>query len=61
MDLEVVTLLVCKFAGNYGWKEIAWGGTEYIGTKIGKSALEIFTMNHKNLGSFNWSRKPKIL
>ena len=30
---------VVKFAGNYGWKEIAWGGTEYIGTKIGKSAL----------------------
>ena len=28
-----------KFAGNYGWKKIAWGGTEYIGTKIGKSAL----------------------
>ena len=28
-----------KFGGNYGWKEIAWGGTEYIGTKIGKSAL----------------------
>ena len=28
-----------RFAGNYGWKEIAWGGTEYIGTKIGKSAL----------------------
>ena len=22
------------------WKEIAWGGTEYIGTKIGKSALD---------------------
>ncbi len=30
---------VIKFGGNYGWKEIAWGGTEYIGTKIGKSAL----------------------
>ena len=28
-----------KFAGNYGWKEIAWGGTEYIGKKIGRSAL----------------------
>ena len=28
-----------KFAGNYGWKKIAWGGTEYIGKKIGKSAL----------------------
>ena len=31
---------VVNFAGNYGWKEIAWGGTEYIGTKIGKSALD---------------------
>ena len=30
---------VVSFAGNYGWKKIAWGGTEYIGTKIGKSAL----------------------
>ena len=28
-----------KFAGNYGWKQIAWGGTEYIGKKIGQSAL----------------------
>ena len=25
-----------NFAGNYGWKEIAWGGTEYTGIKIGK-------------------------
>ena len=30
---------VVSFAGNYGWKKIAWGGTEYIGTKIGKTAL----------------------
>ena len=24
-----------EFAGNYGWKIIGWGGTNYIGTKIG--------------------------
>mgnify|MGYP001341030482 CR=1 FL=1 len=30
---------VVKFSGNYGWKNIAWGGTEYSGKKIGKSAL----------------------
>ena len=24
-----------NFAGNFGWKEIAWGGTEYSGIKIG--------------------------
>ena len=30
---------IIKLGGNYGWKEIAWGGTEYIGKKIGESAL----------------------
>ena len=25
-----------KFGGNFGWKDIAWGGTEYSGKKIGK-------------------------
>ena len=25
-----------KFAGNFGWKEIAWGGSEYYGGKIGE-------------------------
>ena len=29
-----------KFSGNYGWKKIAWGGTEYSGRKIGQKALE---------------------
>ena len=29
-----------KFAGNYGWKDIAWGGTEYSGRKIGKEAFK---------------------
>lgn len=24
-----------EFGGNYGWKIIGWGGTNYIGTKIG--------------------------
>jgi len=24
-----------EYAGNYGWKIIGWGGTNYIGTKIG--------------------------
>ena len=24
-----------KFGENYGWKHIGWGGTNYIGTKIG--------------------------
>ena len=28
-----------KFGGNYGWKNIAWGGTEYSGRKIGNLAL----------------------
>ena len=26
--------------GNYGWKDIAWGGTEYYGAKIGSSAFK---------------------
>lgn len=25
-----------KFGGNFGWKDIAWGGTEYSGKKIGE-------------------------
>ncbi len=25
---------------NYGWKDIAWGGTEYYGAKIGTSAFK---------------------
>ena len=29
-----------KFAGNLGWKEIAWGGREYSGKKIGKSPFK---------------------
>ncbi len=28
---------IVKFAGNYGWKDIAWGGKEYSGRKIGTS------------------------
>ena len=31
---------VVKFSENYGWKNIAWGGTEYSGKKIGKSQLD---------------------
>jgi glucose/arabinose dehydrogenase len=31
-----------KFAGNSGWKNIAWGGTEYSGRKIGSSPFENF-------------------
>ena len=27
---------IVNYAGNYGWKDIAWGGTEYTGFKIGK-------------------------
>ena len=26
--------------GNFGWKDIAWGGTEYSGFKIGKEAFK---------------------
>ena len=26
--------------GNYGWKDIAWGGREYFGPKIGDSAFK---------------------
>ncbi len=29
-----------KFAGNLGWKVIAWGGAEYNGLKIGKSSFD---------------------
>ena len=28
---------IVKFAGNLGWKDIAWGGREYSGRKIGES------------------------
>lgn len=31
---------VVKFAGNYGWKDIAWGGKEYSGRKIGTTAFK---------------------
>ena len=30
-----------KFAGNFGWKEIALGGSEYYGGKIGEVPLKI--------------------
>ena len=26
---------IVKHSGNYGWKEIGWGGKNYIGSKIG--------------------------
>ena len=29
-----------KFAGNFGWKDIAWGGTEYSGRRIGSVAFK---------------------
>lgn len=29
-----------KFGGNFGWKDIAWGGTEYSGLKIGEKAFK---------------------
>ena len=29
-----------KHAGNFGWKDVAWGGKEYHGTKIGKEAFK---------------------
>lgn len=29
-----------QYSGNYGWKDIAWGGTEYYGAKIGKSSFK---------------------
>ena len=29
-----------SFGANYGWKKIAWGGTEYSGKKIGKSNFD---------------------
>ncbi len=29
-----------KFAGNLGWKEIAWGGRAYSGKKIGRSPFK---------------------
>ena len=30
---------VVKKGGNYGWKNIAWGGTEYYGGKIGTKSF----------------------
>ena len=32
-----------SFAGNYGWKILGWGGTNYIGTKIGPKWKPGFT------------------
>ena len=29
-----------KYAGNFGWKDIAWGGREYYGGKIGEVAFK---------------------
>ena len=37
---------IVKFAGNYGWKDIAWGGKEYSGRKIG-------TKDYKNIYNKN--------
>ena len=31
---------IVKFGGNFGWKNIAWGGTEYSGRKIGENSYE---------------------
>ncbi len=31
---------IVKFAGNFGWKDIAWGGTEYSGRKIGNQPFK---------------------
>jgi quinoprotein glucose dehydrogenase len=31
---------VVKFAGNFGWKDIAWGGSEYSGRKIGSTPFK---------------------
>ena len=31
---------IVKFAGNYGWKDIAWGGKEYSGKKIGNVSFK---------------------
>lgn len=28
---------IAKHGGNYGWKHIAWGGTEYTGLRIGSA------------------------
>ena len=35
-----------KFGGNFGWKDIAWGGTEYSGRKIGKVPFKEIYDNH---------------
>lgn len=29
-----------NFGGNFGWKDVAWGGTEYSGFKIGKESYK---------------------
>ena len=31
---------IVKKGGNYGWKHIAWGGTEYFGGKIGSKPFQ---------------------
>ena len=32
-----------KYGGNYGWKILGWGGTNYTGTKIGPKWMPGFT------------------
>jgi glucose/arabinose dehydrogenase len=32
-----------KYGGNYGWKILGWGGTNYTGTKIGPKWMSGFT------------------
>lgn len=39
-----------NFGGNYGWKNIAWGGSEYSGFKIGKFPFE----KRFNYPFFSW-------
>jgi glucose/arabinose dehydrogenase len=33
-------IAIARPGSNYGWKHIAWGGTEYTGISIGKSAFD---------------------
>ena len=38
---------IVTFGGNFGWKDVAWGGTEYSGLKIGKNLYSKFLRNKK--------------
>ena len=53
---------ILKKGGNFGWKDVAWGGKEYYGAKIGtKPFKKKIQPSNCFLGSVHRSRSNKFL